>query len=444
MNGNGHVRVLHVITRMVRGGAQENTLASVAGIRGEGWESLLISGPAVGPEGSLEARCRDAGIPMLHVPELLREISPGQDHRALLHLAQVFRRERPHLVHTHTSKAGMLGRMAARMAGVPAVIHTPHGHVFHSYESRLRSRVFVHAERAGAAFTDRLIALTPAEMREHLEEGVGKPEQWRVIPSGIPFAPFEAAIGTGESVRRALGIPPDVPVIGTVGRLVPIKGQAYLLEAAAALSTEFPRLRLLLAGDGPLREDLILQARALGMEVIVHPGHGAEAGEAPPGLAGVDAGAPREAVGEPLAIGRGRTRLEVHFLGLRKDVPAIMAAMDVFVLPSLNEGMGRVLVEAMCMRLPCVASHVSGIPDVVAHEVTGLLVPPRESGALATAVARLLRDRELRRRLGEAGRGAVVPAYGEGAMLASLAGLYVEVLSSKGVDCPPIPSNVGR
>src|SRR3954453_17975951 len=187
------LRILHVITRMVKGGAQENTLATVIGVHGRGWESSLVTGPGLGPEGSLEPECLAAGVRLLRVPELVRELSPSQDGQALRQLTRLMRKEQPHLVHTHTSKAGILGRIAARRAGVPIVVHTPHGHVFHSYEGRLKTQLFVRLERACAPFAHRLIALTDTERREHLELGIGRPEQWVTVHSGVDFETFEAS-----------------------------------------------------------------------------------------------------------------------------------------------------------------------------------------------------------------------------------------------------------
>ncbi len=417
------IRVLHIITRMVRGGAQENTLANVAGLHGPEWESCLVTGPALGPEGSLETKCEAAGIRMLHVPSLVREISPRQDRIALAHLVRILRQERPHLVHTHTSKAGILGRLAARIARVPVVIHTPHGHVFHSYEGKLKSKVFVGVERSCASMAQRLVALTDREMQEHLELGVGRPEQWSIIHSGVDFRPFEAARGGGERVRAELGIPPQAPVVGTVGRLVAIKGQEFLLEAAASLAGEFPDLHLLMVGDGPLRTQLLEMARGAGLNTVEHPA---------PGVAGETLRTSGSAAPAPT----------VHFVGLRKDVGRMLSAMDVFALPSLNEGMGRVLVEAMAMELPCVASQVSGIPDVVEDGSTGLLVPARDAASLSGALRRLLASPDLARAMGQRGRARAVPGYSVEEMLAQLERLYRQALRERGIVPPAATENI--
>jgi glycosyltransferase involved in cell wall biosynthesis len=417
------IRVMHIITRMVKGGAQENTLATTIGFHGNGWESTLVTGPALGPEGSLEPECLSAGVRMLRVPELVREVSPTRDATALCRLVALVRRERPHILHTHTSKAGTLGRLAARWTRVPVVVHTPHGHVFHSYEGRLRTSLFIQLERTFAPWTDRLVALTDTERREHLELGIGRDGQWRTIHSGVDLSPFEASRGLRHSVRAALGIPAEAVVLGTVGRLVPVKGHQYLIDALARLAADRSPLCLLLVGDGPLRGDLVTRARSLGLEVRIH----APAAEG-------------QALERGPAVPAPAARATVHLLGLRRDVPRLLSAMDLFVLPSLNEGMGRVLVEAMAMELPCVASRVSGIPDVVEVGATGLLVPPRDAAALARAIGSLLDDRQTARAMGSWGRQTVVRAFGLERMLDRLELLYRELLEERGILPPPTRS----
>jgi glycosyltransferase involved in cell wall biosynthesis len=421
------IRVLHIITRMVRGGAQENTLTTVAGIHHRGWESTLVTGPSHGPEGSLEPECLAAGIRLIRAPELVREFSPLQDLSTLRRLTTLLRKERPHIVHTHTSKAGILGRLAARRAEVPVVVHTPHGHVFHGYGGRWKSSAFVQAERYCAPMADRLVALTPAELRDHLVLGVGRKEQWTVIHSGVDFAPFEACRGVGDQVRAELDVPAAAMVLGTVGRLVPVKGQRTLIDAFARLAPRYPRLHLLVVGDGPLHGDLVSQAKAQGLAVVVHCGITAPRPVNRP----VDSGGSGLRPAHPGCV--------VHFLGLRQDVPRLLSAMDLFVLPSLNEGMGRVLVEAMAMELPCVASAVSGVPDVVEAGGTGLLVPPQNAESLAATLRTLLDDPALALEMGRRGRRKVIPEFSKERMIQKLEALYRELLHEKSIAPPPRP-----
>jgi glycosyltransferase involved in cell wall biosynthesis len=410
---------------MVKGGAQENTLASAVGIHGRGWESALATGPASGPEGSLEAECRAAGLRMLRVPDLRREISPRRDQAALRQLLALIRKERPHVVHTHTSKAGILGRIAARRVGVPVVVHTPHGHVFHGYGGRLKSRFFVQVERACARLADRLVALTDRELQDHLAARVGRREQWLTIHSGIDFRPFESARDCRADVRAELGLPGHATVLGTVSRLVPIKDPGTLLRALALLGARHPHLHLLMVGDGPLREELINQASALNLNVAIHPIPHSNSTPTPP-----YSHHPLSRV--PATLPNAPT---LHLLGLRRDVPRLLSAMDAFVLASLNEGMGRVLVEAMAMELPCVATRVSGIPDVVADGSTGLLVPPRNPHALARAISLLLDDPAGGRLMGCRGRQRAVPGFSVERMVEELEHLYRDLLQARQV--PP-------
>jgi glycosyltransferase involved in cell wall biosynthesis len=386
----------------------------VVRIHGAGWESSLVAGPALGSEGSLERECEAKGVRLIRAPHLVREIAPLQDLRALRYLKSVIRKERPHIVHTHTSKAGILGRMAARSCRVPVVIHTPHGHVFHSYESRFKTEAFIRAERWCAARADRLVALTPNERKEHLDLRIGRPEQWAVVHSGIDFAPYLEARLHRSDIRAEFGIPADARVIGTVGRLVPIKGQRYLVEAFAGLAKGAPDLRLMLVGDGDRRAELTRQGRELGLRVIDH--------EAEPGAASGPA---------------------IHLTGFRRDVPRLMGAMDLFALPSLNEGMGRVLAEAMAVELPCVASRVSGTPDVVEEGVTGLLVPPRSASALGQALKSVLDDPIRATEMGAAGRRRALATFSVERMIELLENLYRDELARRGIAAPPPRTQVG-
>lgn len=373
---------------MVKGGAQENTLTTVLKVNRDRYRSVLVTGPSEGPEGSLLERARDLEAEVRLVPSLVREVAPVKDLKALVHLIGVIHKERPLIVHTHTSKAGVLGRIAARVCRVPIIVHTPHGHVFHDYYGRAATRLFIIAERFCARFTHRLVMLTQNELKDHLELRIAPQEKFVVIHSGVDFSPFLEARPARGSLRTQLGIPPDALVLGTVGRLVPIKGQAHLIAAMPSIVQKVPSAHLVLVGNGPLRQDLEDQASRLGIAD------------------------------------------RVHFAGLREDVASCLADFDLFVLPSLNEGMGRALVEAMAMRLPVIASDVSGIRDLVEDERTGLRVPAGDADALASACIRLLSDNELARRLAEEGYRTVVPAYSEEEMIARIEALY-EALSNE-------------
>jgi glycosyltransferase involved in cell wall biosynthesis len=384
------LRVAHVITRLCKGGAQENTFHTVRLADRSRFEVDLISGPTGGSEGSIEEKVREAGIEVIREPDLVRAISPRQDWRAYRNLTALFRERRYDIVHTHTSKAGFVGRLAAARTQVPIVAHTPHGHVFHSYFSNPVTRVFVWCERYAARKTDRLIALTERGIEDHLSQGVGTPGQWDHVFSGIDLAPFDAAIRRRAAIRQELGYSPGDFVVGGVGRLEPVKGFTYLVKAARNILESLPHAHILLAGDGALADALRGEASGFGERF--------------------------------------------RFLGLREDVPELMTALDVFVLPSVNEGMGRVLLESGAAGVPAVATAVGGVPDIVQDEVTGVLVPPRDPKAIARAVVSFSRDPGRRARMGEAARAMVVPAYGLEKMVERIEALYEALIEEKTLD----------
>ena len=383
-------RVAHVITRLCKGGAQENTFHTVRLANRERFSPDLISGHTRGGEGSIEDTVRAAGIEILLEPALVREVAPMRDLLTLHHLTRLFREKRYDIVHTHTSKAGFIGRLAAARARVPIVVHTPHGNVFEGYFSKPVTRLFVGMERHAARKTDRIIELTPGGIEEHLARGIGRRGQYATIFSGIDLTPYDAAIRCREETRRALGVEPGAFLAGAVGRLEPVKGFKCLVSAARMLAREIPEAHFILAGQGSLENELRGQAADLGQRF--------------------------------------------QFLGPREDVPALMAAMDVFVLTSVNEGMGRVLLEAGASGTPAVATRVGGVPDVIEDGTTGILVPPRDPAAVAAAVQDLARNRECREAMGRAARAKVVPAYGLERMVGKIEALYDALIEEKGLD----------
>ena len=383
-------RVAHVITRLCKGGAQQNTFQTVRLANRDRFEVDLVSGYTRGHEGSIEDTVRHAGIDVVRVPALVRPVAPVRDLVALYRLTRLFKERHYDVVHTHTSKAGFLGRIAAYRAGVPIIVHTPHGNVFHGYFPKYVTRVFVWMERHAARRTDRIIELTPAGIEEHLAEWIGRREQFVAVFSGIDLAPFDRAIDRREQTRRSLGFGPEAFVVGAAGRLEPVKGFTHFVAAAHRIAEAAPEARFFLAGQGAQMDNLRRQAVRLGERF--------------------------------------------QFLGLRDDVPDLMAAMDVFVLPSLNEGMGRVLLEAGAAGTPAVATAVGGVPDIIEHGRTGMLAPPRDPQAIADAVRALRRDPERRRALGRAARQTVTPVYGLHRMVERVEALYEQLIEEKGLD----------
>jgi len=294
---------------------------------------------------------------------------------------------RPHIVHTHTSKAGLLGRLAAWLAGVPIIIHTPHGHVFHSYYGPVMTKIFVLAEKILSFVTDKITALTNRERDEHLEEGIASIEKYVVIHSGVMLDRLMNKSVDAGAGRREFGISQDSNVVGVIGRLVPIKGHKYLISAAKMIVNEFRNTVFVFVGDGYLRSRLERQAESIGV------------------------------------------RENIIFAGWRKDATEILEFFDILVLPSLNEGMGKVLIEGMALGKPIIASSVGGIIDLVRDGENGILVPPRDSDALGKAILQLLKDKNLAEKLGKNGKAVVYPEFDASVMVKQIDDLYEGLLS---------------
>jgi glycosyltransferase involved in cell wall biosynthesis len=363
-------KIMHIITRLDMGGSSQNTLLTCRELVGS-YEMVLLhglareSGMTAAEHNRLEAGKLAAGkrgVRFIPVGSLVRQIHPVRDVVALLILLGHIRREQPDIVHTHTSKAGILGRLAARIAGVPHIVHTPHGHVFHGHFGRSASAVFLSIERYFTRFTEKVVALTAGEKHDYVDLAVAKAQDIPVIHSGVDVGEFAGEGFDAAAKMRAVGLDPRKRHVGFVGWLLPIKGPGHLLNAMTAVWQEHPDTELVFVGKGDLESALRAQASFAGCE--------------------------------------GR----VKFLGWRDDIPEIMPLFDIFVLPSLNEGMGRVLVEAMAAGRPVVASRVGGIPDLVRDGETGLLVPPRDELKLAAIISLLLSNPDKAGRMGALGR----------------------------------------
>jgi glycosyltransferase involved in cell wall biosynthesis len=382
------VATLHVITRLTIGGSAENTVATMVALAAAGYAGPLAVGVAESEPPSVND-ARGRGVRLLDVPTLGREVGV-RDVVALAHLCRVMRVQRPAVVHTHTSKAGFVGRLAARLAGVPAVIHQPHGHIFYGYYDGGRTAFYIALERIAARWTDRIVTLTERGTDEHLARNIGRREQYRTVPSGVPTAALRAAAPSRSVARARLGLPDDAFVVAGLGRLVPVKGFDVLVAALRPLADAVPLSRLVLIGDGPQRRELHAAARDLGVS--------------------------------------GR----VLITGVTSDITGWLAAADVLAAPSRNEGMGRAIVEAMALGLPVVGAEVGGIPAVVAEGETGWLVPPGDSLALAAALIELARDEALRIKLGTAGVTRA-EAFSTDVAHAAMRAIYDELVRHKGL-----------
>ena len=380
------LRTLHVITRLTLGGSAENTLATMLALEAAGYAGSLAVGVAASDAASVnDARRR--GATLHDVPGLGREVGP-RDAAALVRLWRLMRAQQPAIVHTHTSKAGFIGRLAARLAGVPVVIHQPHGHIFYAYYGPRRTAFYVALERLAARWTDRIVTLTERGIDEHLARGIGERAQYRAVPSGVPTAELRAAAPTRGVARARLRLPDDAFVVVGLGRFVPVKGFDVLITALPTLAAAVPSTCVLLVGDGPERVALEAQAGRLGV----------------------------------------RDRL--RFTGVTPDIAVCLAAADVLAAPSRNEGMGRALVEGMALGLPVVGSEVGGIPAVIADGETGWLVPPGDAAALAEALVELGRDAALCAKLGAAA-AARAEAFSSRVAHAAMRAIYDELMFEK-------------
>jgi glycosyltransferase involved in cell wall biosynthesis len=366
-------RVLHVITHLDRGGATDNTLLSVAGLDRARYRVDLAAGP-----GELEPAARAAADRLLIVASLGRELRPARDLRALLALLRLVGDY--DVVHTHTAKAGVLGRLAARARGVPLVVHTIHAFPVNDRMPRLQRRLLLAVERLAAGRAHRILTVCQANAAEALALGIARAGQLRVVASGVPAASVRA--GAGARVRAELGIPPGAPVVGTVTRFMEQKAPLDFLAASHRVVAADPDAHVLVAGDGPLR-------------------------------AQVDAAA----AGEP----------RIHLLGYRDDVPDLLAAMDVVAFSSLWEGLGRALTEALLAAKPVVATAVNGVPDLVVEDLTGHLVPPGRPELLADRILGLLARPDRGAAMGAAGAARVAGRFDVGEMLAGLDAVYREL-----------------
>jgi glycosyltransferase involved in cell wall biosynthesis len=372
------MRVCHIITRLIVGGAQENTLASVIGLRRlPGYECVeLVSGAETGAEGSLLEEARRAGVEPVWVDSLRRAIHPFRDARALVELARLLRRGRYDIVHTHSGKAGFLGRLAAWLAGVPVVIHTIHGPSFGGFQGAMANAVLRFAEWSAGLVTTRFVSVADAMSRLYLDAGIGRAEDYVTVRSGFDVEAYVRATPEAE-LRARLG---GGPVVGQMARLFERKGWESFFEMARAL----PEAKFLIVGDGPWRAKL-------------------EAWAAEPGL-------------------RGR----VCFAGLvpPAEVPRWVAGMDVLVHLSVREGLPRAVVQALAVGKPVVAHPLDGTPEVVVDGESGFLTAPGDVAGLVERVGRLLREPALAARMGRSGQERVVKEFAVETMVRRLDGLY--------------------
>jgi glycosyltransferase involved in cell wall biosynthesis len=381
---NERIRVAHVITRMIVGGAQETVLLAAALADRTRFDPFIVCGAETGSEGSLHDEAERRGVELVVVPELVREVDPKADALVIPALARLFRERRVDVVHTNSSKAGVVGRVAARRAKVPRVVHTVHGWPFHDHQRAAMVSVWKSLERRCAPLADALVVVADADRRKGLAAGIGVPGQYVTVRSGLELDLYDPQRADRDAVRLELGLPQDVPVVGTVSRLSPQKDPITLIEAFATVRREHPDARLLVVGDGPLTAEVVSRVRGLGLQ---------------------DA---------------------VVMTGLRHDVPRLLQAMDVFLSCSLWEGLPRTIIAAMATGLPVVATPADGVRDVVRDHETGRVFPMERPEIAGWAASHLIKDPQQAAALAAAGRALTVE-FGADVMSERLADVYTGV-----------------
>lgn len=395
------MKVVHVITRLILGGAQENTLLTVEDQHRDWHDPVtLITGPPLGPEGSLMERALAGGLDVRVIPELRRNLDPWRDWKSYSRLRRLLADIAPQVVHTHSSKAGVLGRAAAHALGIP-VVHTVHGPAFHPFQNRLSYHLFRYAEVWAARRCDRLVSVCDAMTDQYVAAGVAPREKFTTVYSGMEVEPFLNPPRPRDEVRRELGFQPDDVVVGKVARLFHLKGHEYVIEAARRVTAQDPRVRFLFVGDGLLRERLERQIREAGME----------------------------------------TRFVFTGLVPTDRVPELVGAMDIVVHASLREGLARVLPQGLIAGKPVVSYDVDGAREVVLPGQTGFLLPPQSITEMADALLQLAGDPAFRDRLGQAGRALCVERFKHQTMTRQLREIYQELIDRRGSNRPAMPGD---
>ena len=381
---------MRIISRMNVGGPARHVAILHSGLDPERFESILVYGEEGLDEGTLRGLLNDAER-TISLPNLGREISPQSDSLTLIRLIHLMRQFQPDIVHTHTAKAGFVGRLAARIVGVPVIVHTFHGHVFHGYFSPRKTAMFLKLERFCAGFSTRLITISPRLRNEIAGYGVASPSHIEVVPLGLSLQPHVTFPRRSGAFRQSLDIPAEALLVGAVGRLVPIKNLTLLLEAVKIAQSEVPHLRVVFVGDGELRDDLAAQAVALGIADIV------------------------------------------KFAGWQSNLPEVYSDLDATIITSHNEGTPACLIEAMASGCPVIATRVGGIPDMIESGTTGHLIPPGDANALATAIVQLDKEPEQARRMADQARGDALVRYDEQRLVTDMSRLYGQLAREAGL-----------
>ncbi len=385
-------KVIRIIARLNIGGPAMHTILLSNGLNQGAFRDTLVCGTSSASEGDMSYLGKDKYARPLIIPELGREISLKKDFTAFLRLYSLMRRERPDIVHTHTAKAGALGRLAAALAGVPIKVHTFHGHIFDGYFSPIKAKTFIFLERILALFTDRLITVSERIKYDIVNRlKVTQDRKCAVIPLGLELDKFLDCERERGAFRKTLAIDDAAQLVGIVGRLVPIKNHRMFLNAARRLKSDLPGLKVkfIIVGDGELRGELEDYSHRLGL------------------------------------------REDVIFTGWVKDLACVYADLDVVALTSLNEGTPVSLIEAMASGRPVIATEVGGIRDLISPDVNGILARSGDVDDFCSGLISLLNDSDKRRELGKRGRDSVAVKYSKDRLIKDVEALYQNLISER-------------
>lgn len=358
----------------------------------ERFESTIATGITIDRKYDMIGFARDKNIRVFAMPSLVRDIHPLKDIKTLIKLVIFLKKEKFDIVHCHTSKGGFIGRLAAKLAGAKIIIYSPHGDIFEGYFCKLATDFFILLEKFAARFTDKIINLTKIEIERFLEHGIGTRHQLKQIYNGINIKYYERAMTSNLKKRDEFGLGKDDFVCATVGRLVPVKGHTYLIKAIQKVVKVIPEAKFLFVGDGELKPKLSEEIKSYDLQ------------------------------------------RNVFLLGARSDIATILSCINVFLLPSLNEGFGMVLIEAMAARKPVIATNVGGVPEVIINGTTGILVPPEDPEAFSSAIIKLYNNPEMSLEMGLAGYKRAKKLFNIETTVHELEELYEALIAEKNIN----------
>ncbi len=382
------MNIVHIITRLIIGGAQENTLLSCEGQHNRGHQVTLITGPAIGPEGSLTQRAKTYGYKVVEINPMRRAVQPALDWQSFRAIKQVLQTLKPDIVHTHSSKAGIIGRRAARAAGCGGIVHTIHGLAFTASTNPGINRVYRFLERQAAPITHKIVCVADSMAEQSLMAGIGSPEQYVTVYSGMETATFVNPPIDRATIRQQLGLADEHVVVGTIARLFDLKGHDDLLDIAPRLCERFAHLRFLWIGDGTLRERFETRMKQMKL----------------------------------------RDRFILTGMVPPSEIPQLAGAMDLLVHPSRREGLARALPQGQLAGVPVITYDIDGAREGLLDGQSGYVLPAFDKNRLADRIAELVQDTPARQRMGSIGRAFAFQRFDTRVMVDALENVYAEVV----------------